>query len=275
MPSSPRGNLPAFFLITLLVTWASWWTAHVVGGTMGTGLSMLFLHVGIFAPAFVAIALTAHAGGRAAVITLVRPLVQWNVGVRWYLFAVFYMIVIKLASASIHRVVSGEWPRFGSVPFVLMLLSTLLSTATLGQAGEELGWRGYALPRLADRISMRRASILLGVVWAVWHLPLFYIPGADTTGQSFPLYLVHVTAMSVAIAWLYQRTHGSLLITMLMHAAINNTKDIVPGVPQAPSDPFSLNPALFGWVVAGVMWVVAAVLLFRMPARSDRDVSPH
>jgi membrane protease YdiL (CAAX protease family) len=71
-----------------------------------------------------------------------------------------------------------------------------------GQVGEELGWRGYALPRLARRFGLGGASLVLGVLWAGWHLPLFYMLGGDTVGQSFPLFVCQVTALSVAIAWL-------------------------------------------------------------------------
>jgi len=93
------------------------------------------------------------------------------------------------------------------------------------QAGEEVGWRGYALPRLAERLGLPWASVALGVIWACWHLRLFFLfDGADTFGQSFPVYLLSVTALSVAMAWLYWRTGASLLATMLLHAAVNNTK---------------------------------------------------
>jgi membrane protease YdiL (CAAX protease family) len=74
-----------------------------------------------------------------------------------------------------------------------------------------------------------RASILLGVIWACWHLPQFYIPGEDTAGQSFPIWAIQVIAVSVAIAWLYAKTKGSLLLTMIMHSAINQTSGIVSG----------------------------------------------
>jgi len=69
---------------------------------------------------------------------------------------------------------------------------------------------------------------VLGVLWASWHIPLFFVRDTDKFGQSFPLYLLQATALSVAMAWLYANTRGSLLPVMLMHAAVNNTKDIVP-----------------------------------------------
>src|SRR5207247_7237989 len=119
-------------------------------------------------------------------------------------------------------------------------------------------------PRLAARWGLAGASILLGVIWASWHLPLFYVPGTDTYGQSFPMYLLQVTALSVAIAWLYWRTRGSLLLTMLMHAAINNTKDIVPTILRTPGNPLEPSASLMAWLGAAVLWIPAAILLVRM-----------
>jgi membrane protease YdiL (CAAX protease family) len=97
---------------------------------------------------------------------------------------------------------------------------------------------------------------------AAWHLPLFFIPGTQTSGQSFGVSLVSVTAISVAMAWLYAHTNGSLLLVMLMHAAINNTKDIVPSA--APDGAISLVARL----TTVLLWVAAAYFLARMPGRA-------
>ena len=138
------------------------------------------------------------------------------------------MAAVKLIVALLHRVLLGAWPRFGDEAWYVMIAATIFSLIVGGQTGEEIGWRGFALPRLAARFGYGIGSIVLGVIWALWHLPLFFVRDADTYGQSFFLYTLQVIAISVAMAWLYQRTNGSLLLTMLMHAAINNTKDIVP-----------------------------------------------
>jgi membrane protease YdiL (CAAX protease family) len=136
--------------------------------------------------------------------------------------------------------------------------------STWVQAGEEIGWRGYALPRLAVRVGLAPASVLLGVLWAGWHLPLFFVPAADTLGQSFPLYLLQVTGLSVAAAWLYWRTGGSLLLVMLLHAAVNNTKDVVPSAVPGATNPFALSTSLVAWITATLLWIAAAHFLWRM-----------
>jgi len=172
------------------------------------------------------------------------------------------MAAIKLAAALLLRVTTGAWPAFGQEPLYLMAIAIVFSTPV--QAGEEIGWRGYALPHLSARIGLPGASIVVGIIWACWHLPFFFISGTDKSGQSFPVYLLSVTALSVAMAWLYWRTNGSLLLTMLMHAAVNNTKDIVPSAVSSATNAFSLSSSLVAWLTVAILWICAVYFLARM-----------
>ena len=190
------------------------------------------LYLGVFAPSVAALSLTARAEGAAGVRALLRRVVQWRVAARWYLFAVTYIAAIVF-----------------STPF---------------QAGEEIGWRGYALPRLAERFGLPLASVLLGLIWAFWHLPQFFLPEADTYGQSFFVYLLQVTALSVAIAYLYARSHGSLLLPMLMHSAVNNSKDIVPSATPGAMYSFGLSATPVAWLTVAALWICAAYFLVQM-----------
>jgi membrane protease YdiL (CAAX protease family) len=218
--------------------------------------------LGVFAPALVALALTDRAEGRAATLALLGRVFKWDLGWKWYLFAIAYMPVVKVSVAVLHRMITGAWPQFGQTPWYLMLAA--LAVSTWAQAGEEIGWRGYVLPRLSEYFGLAPASIILGIIWATWHLPLFFFSGGDTRGQSFPLYLLQVTAVSVALAWLYWRTGGSLLLVMLLHAAVNNTKDIVPSAELNATNPWALSHSLVGWLTVASLWIAAAYFLFRM-----------
>jgi uncharacterized protein len=256
--------LLSFLALTYVVSWSLWAAAAAVspanapGSTLPGGL--LFL-LGTIAPSLVALAITWRHERRDGVRRLLRQLTVLPTAARWYLFAVLYMAAAKLAVALLHRVVAGAWPPFGETPVYLMALAIIVSTPV--QAGEEIGWRGYALPRLAARMSLARASIVLGIIWSCWHLPFFLIAGSDNFGQSFPMYLLAVTAISVAMAWLYWRTNGSLLLVMLMHAAINNTAGILRSPPVAANS-FTMTPSLIAWLTAAVLWLGAAYFLVSM-----------
>lgn len=250
-----------FFILTFVFTWSLWFASGISSPEGPHG--PLFL-LGVFSPGLVALGLTAFGSGRRGVTALLLRLVDWKVPVRWYLFALGYMAAVKLTVAVIYRAMWGAWPRFGDEPWLLMLGATLFSTLVGGQAGEELGWRGFALPRLAERLGLGGASVLLGVIWAVWHLPLFFFPAGDTYNQSFPLYLLQVTALSVVMAWVYANTRGSLLPVMLLHAAVNNTKDIVPSADPGATNPWALSRSGVGWLTVGLLWLVAGYCLVRM-----------
>jgi CAAX protease family protein len=260
-------SLFTFFAVVYVVSWSLFAAGAAIAARAGPATSgLLFVSgavtfLGVITPSFVALALTARGQGRAGALALLRRTVQGSVGARWYAFAIGYFAAIKLSAALLHRLATGAWPRFGQTPLIVMAGAILLSTPV--QAGEEIGWRGYALPRLAH-LGLGGASVVLGVLWACWHLPFFFIRGTDTLGQSFPVYLIQVTAISVAMAWLYWRTQGSLLLVMLFHAAINNTKDIVPSAVPGATNPLALSPSLVAWLTLALLWICAAYFLARM-----------
>ena len=140
------------------MSWILWIAAAaVLHGTapQASGFRLIsgFLYLlGVFAPSFVALALTAGAGGRAGTLALLRRTVKWSVDVRWYVFAVGYIAAIKLAVALLLRITNGAWPVFGEEPLYLMAIAIVFSTPV--QAGEEIGWRGYVAATL---ISVPRA----------------------------------------------------------------------------------------------------------------------
>jgi uncharacterized protein len=257
------GAVVTFFVLTYAVMWTCFIVVAAAPiparSPLGTGLLLL----GTFAPSLVALWLTARAEGGTGIRSLVARVLHWRVPAAWYLFAVGYIPAIKLSVALVHRVATGAWPRFGHEPWYLIPLAIALSTPF--QAGEEIGWRGYALPRLAARFGLARASILLGLIWACWHLPQFFIAEADTYGQSFYVFVLQVTGLSVAMAWLYAHTDGSLLLVMVLHAAVNNSKDIVPSAVPSATNPFGLSASLVAWLTLTFLWVCAAYFLARMP----------
>jgi len=263
-------------VLTYAVMWALFFTVVATKIPAYAPLGVVLLLVGAFAPSLVALWLTARAEGDSGLRTLLGGVLKWRVPARWYLFALAYIPAIKLTVALVHRLATGTWPRFGNESWYFILGAIAVSTPF--QAGEEIGWRGYALPRLAARFGLARASVLLGIIWACWHLPQFFIPEVDTYGQSFFVFVLQVTALSVALAWLYARTNGSLLLVMLLHAAVNNAKDIVPSALPGATNPFTLSASLVAWLTVTLLWACAGYFLrtMRRHAETSRiNVSPE
>jgi membrane protease YdiL (CAAX protease family) len=257
--------LAAFFGFSYLVAWIFFVAGGVARGSPTLApLSGLLFYLGAITPGVVAVAITARSEGMPGVAALVTRLLAWRVRWRWYLFAIAFFAAVKLAAAVLHRIITGDWPAFGTDRWYVMLPVIFIAALLGGQAGEEVGWRGFALPRLAARFGLGAASVVLGVIWAVWHLPTFFIPGVDKIGQSLPVYVLQVTALSVTLAWLYWKTDGSLLLVTLMHSAVNQTKDIVPSAMPGASDVFSFTASTMSWLTAAVLWTCAAVFLVRM-----------
>jgi membrane protease YdiL (CAAX protease family) len=255
--SNPQrcASVVAFVLLTFTATWVLW-----IGVSAFVPDYLAFASLpGTIMPAVIALWLTKRESERSF-RDLVARLFEWRVSVWYYVFALTFMAAVKLSAASLYRLETGDWPAFGTTPLVIMLIGIFFSTPV--QAGEEIGWRGFMLQRLAERMGFAWASLVVGVIWATWHLPMFFMRGSDMVGLSFPVFVLMVTALSVSMAWLYWRTSGSLLLTMIMHAAINNTAGIVPS--RTPADPdhvflFATTP--IGWLTIIILWAVAAILL--------------
>jgi membrane protease YdiL (CAAX protease family) len=170
-------------------------------------------------PSTVAIVLVAVVHGKAGVRKLLRRLLMWRVGVGWWV-ALVLLSTLALVAVGLSVLFGGDTPDIDvTIPGAVILFLFAIFPGSAG--GEEIGWRGFALPHLQADRSALGASVVLGVVWGVWHLPL-YLTGADIRPLSLfaPWVLIAVGA-SVIYTWMYNGTGGSLLIVVLFHAASN------------------------------------------------------
>lgn len=170
-------------------------------------------------------------------------LAHWRTPIRWYLLALAIPWPVSLLRSWLESAWAG-----GRVE--LMPLSALGAVVFILVAGEEIGWRGFALPRLVPRFGAWGASLILGVVWAAWHVPLFFMPGMPQFGMPIPAFMIYTVALSVVLTYLAQRTQGSVLVATLFHGAVNTFGWVNPAA----------DPTLRGWSNALCYGVVA--LLF-------------
>ncbi len=255
-------------MLTYIISWTCFISVAVLSHRVHTNtlelstFQQVLLFLGTIAPSLVALWIVARSGVPGETQKLLNRVGKWQVNIGWYIFATGYIAIIKLAVALIYRIITGAWPQFGHEAWYIIVIAIIFSTWV--QAGEEIGWRGFALPRMSERFGLSLSTLLLGVLWACWHLPLFFVQGVDKYGQSFPLFLMQVTLLSVAMGWLYWRTKGSLLLTMLMHAAVNNTKDIVPSIVPGAKDPFAFSRSPVAWLTVTLLGICAGLFLFQM-----------
>jgi hypothetical protein len=207
-------------------------------------------------PIISAVVVTALAQGRREVGVLLAPLVRWRVEPVWYFVAFFGPLIFIGAAAG---VVTGLVGTSGVLPTVgdwaslpLIFLTTLF---VKGPLFEEIGWRGFALPRMQQRWTPLVASLVLGLAWGVWHLPLLI---SDPSGQR-PLvpFVIWTVAVSVILTWLYNRTDGNVLLVTIFHAAMNSWASFI--LPVFAGDRYLLT----WWVLVATTAATAVGLLWR------------
>lgn len=215
-----RHPLTIFFGLAFGLPWAVWGTAlaEQAGWTSWHLPGALAFWVGLPLASFGAAALT---GGRAAVADLIRRMIRARVAVRWYLVAL--LATPALAAFTVGVAAIAGLPVQAELVGPPQLAGALAFNAWMWLLTEETAWRGFALPRMLPRFGRLGASLLLGLVWAGWHLPLFLIEGSFQSRLPLVAFALSTVAVSVLIGWLVDACRGSVLIAALLHASTDVT----------------------------------------------------
>jgi membrane protease YdiL (CAAX protease family) len=253
--------LPLFFLLAFAVSWGFWLpSAAASWGWFASPLSPdLSRLLGVFGPTLAALLLIAVVERRAGLRALGRRLRTWQVGYRWYLFVLLWPPGLSLAALGLRVALGGPVPDFAHPPILklyplpegfpleavwALLPLIFLQQGLLGSAlGEEIGWRGLALPRLQEHRPALTAAVLLGLIWGFWHLPLYLTQGDPIAATPFAWLLAGIVADSILFTWVFNHTRGSLLPVLLFHSAIAVTGLFL----AAPAQP---------WTRLGLEWLV-------------------
>lgn len=249
-----------FFGATFALTWACQAPGIMAmrSGETPAGLLMLLIAIGSAGPTLVAIGLSAVHDGRGGVRALLRPASS----APWLL-----MLVALLFPAAAHLIgsaalwIAGAY-RAAHIVY-LPLRPEQIAIAIVAPLGEEYGWRGYALPRLQTIMTPVRASLLIGLVWALWHVPTLFVPEArGTTSLELGLYLVAYLSSSVIYTWLYNAGRGSMRGPLLAHLGIH-----LDNVFRASALGDGLAP-LFSTTVVLTLVAIALIATGRLHART-------
>ncbi len=178
-------------------------------------------YAAVYAPTLSAGMVTAGSGGTAGLRELFSRLSPWRAGIAWYALVLIGIPAIGLV-AGLAAGLAGA-PQ-GCAANWLHLYPALVPALVVdpGPLGEELGWRGFALPRMLQRWTPLTATVILGVVWGLWHLPAFFIAGLPQTRWAIPALLAGTVSVSVVDTWIFLRTRGSVLLPLLVHLMMNH-----------------------------------------------------
>jgi membrane protease YdiL (CAAX protease family) len=215
-----RHPLITFFVLTYALTWAieSPFVFLTDSVTATQGLVLIILASNV--PSAVAIILTAVVLGRGALRKLLGRLLIWRVNPIWYLVVFLGPVALVGGVVGLNALMGGPALSLG-MPLVGATIFFAFSVVPGSALGEEIGWRGYVLPRLQSRMSALSASLLIAPIWGLWHLPLWLTGDPVKTPTFFVPFVVGVFALSVITTWVYNSTGGSLLMVVLLHATSN------------------------------------------------------
>lgn len=270
-----RGHpIIAYFSLAFAITWAL--HLPMVLGRNGLGLFPYEVPVALYAILFIlgafggptlgAFVVTNALEGKEGTRNLFRRYGQWRVGLPWYAIAIFGLPIIHILAASIAlrgvplADLRANWATFFSTYLPLLLIFPALLTW-----GEEPGWRGFALTRLQGYYHPLAASLIVGFMHALWHLPVFLmVSGPIALGPfsltGFAVNTAVVIALAIVWTWVFNRAKGSILIAVLLHTSLNATPawmgDLIPNYPEAA-----------GNIAAGLYGIAAVALLVMTKGR--------
>lgn len=250
----------AFYAGALLLSWLAWLPLALAAMGVWGGDPPQELHLlGSLGPMLSAFIVTAAWHGRPGVTALARRMVAWRGNLRWIALAVLVPLGLYALGVLVTRAVQGVWLDVGTLgqspeyPWMPAVVAVLANLVFYGY-GEEVGWRGFLLPRLQARSSALKSAVLVTLFWACWHIPLFaFADGFRKMGAiGIPGWLFSLLLGSVILTWLFNSSGGSILVVALFHAMLDVAIN-------SPSD-----GVLMQNVVGGTLTVLGFVLVNRV-----------
>lgn len=256
-----------FFILTFLFSWILWLPGLLITYKVLTPnqpwiiMSNLLKWAGGTGPSVAAVILTRKHNGNTGVKVLFQRVLKIKLGY-WYLPVLFLLpTTIFLAHVLNSLLFNSSFPKssllteFYWIPIVFLIFLIM-------QFSEELGWRGYALDRLQQRWNAVFSSVMLGSIWAVWHLPMFFISGFGQFDNQLPYgqFFITIVLISVLITWLQNNTKGSLVPAFIIHAMMNLSGEVLPLVEKNKNTQSDSIP----WIITNILLlvIVIAVILF-------------
>jgi membrane protease YdiL (CAAX protease family) len=222
--------LLTFVVLTFGLSWGLAWTSTLVEPA---ALSEALYVLCGFGPSLAALITVRIWDGRAGLARWLGQCLTWRLRIGWYLLAFLAPPLVMLGALLLHVAMGGAVPSSPAVSDPSLIVSSFALILLIGGPfSEEFGWRGYALPMLAGRFGWRAASLIIGVVWGLWHAPLFFIPGAPQAEMPPLLFLIGTVGMSVAFSRLAVNTGFSVLPAIVLHWSINTFAWAIPVMPQ-------------------------------------------
>ncbi len=258
-----RHPVVAFYILAFAISWLGWvpQTLHAYGLFPFDHLALSLL--GGLGPTLAAVIVVWAAGGRGGLGQLFAPLLRLRVSVWWFVFVFGFWLVVAALVLGLGAVLGQPLPAVGE--FAWLSLPFVFVTMLLSNVWEEIGWRGFALPRLQESYGDLKIVFLMGILWYVWHLPLMLNPASPMSGLPWFGDLLFTLALTVIYTWLYQNTARSLFFVTVFHAMSNTVAFALVEL--------GVFVSTYLYVV-GVTALVAVVIVVRYGPRRFANAAP-
>jgi len=250
-------SLTIFFVLSYVITIIA--TLVIL---IASSLFWPMMILGVFSPTISAIIVSGLIGGWTEIKKLFKGYLKWKVNYKWYL-AGFFLMIGPLIFTLFYHLFGGESQGPVSGFTVLLFFGSLFLNLLMGPLSEEGGWRGFALPRLESRFKALDSSLILGIIWAFWHVPFYFVEARMPLYIFVPLTLV----ITILMTWGYNNTNGSLIITIIFHFSFNFNGRFITGN-------LGLLPEMIFQIAGGVMIgiYVIVVVLYAGPEKLSRKL---
>ena len=216
---------PALSLVVLAMILGVAPVVAVSAGLLPQGASQL----AALSAGLAGIILAAVEGRKGGVRELLGRFLIWRVGIQWWAFALLFAVIPSVAALYLFNLFGGPAVDWSGLKPLYSVVPTIIILTVLAGMGEEFGWRGFALPRLQARHSALVSSLIVGLIWGTWHIPLFLTEG--TTQYKWQLeaglipavlgYALFCIAWAIQYTWVFNNTKGSVLLAAVVHGAGN------------------------------------------------------
>lgn len=262
-------SITAILVFFLLAFGWSWTIGYAAAQAKSdTHVTAIALIASGFGPTLAAIVVVAAFSKGAGLHNWLTRCFNWRVGWQWFAFAFFAPPIVMLTALGIHVLLGGDVHALmpaSHVPLAIANFGLVLIIG--GPLGEEFGWRAYATSAFSAKLNWRAASLIIGVIWGVWHLPLFFMVGTAQSSMPIPIFLLNILAGSVLFGWLFERTQQSVLPAIVLHTSLNAWAGMLNIIPTAATGrPYAL--------VTGLLVVVASALLIMPDRKQAQDEIP-
>ena len=261
-----------FFAITLGLVYFVFWgpmvffqvpAGNFVNDVRGPAWSTVFLLLGGFTPSLVALGLTWRSEGRAGLKQMWQRTIHFRIGWRWYMTCVAFVVFASACQILFIYLLGGSF----DFSLFLTQLPSALFLIMIGPLSEELGWRGYAQTRLQTRWNPLVTGVVVGMVWALWHLPLFLWPGTSQHELKVPFlgFFCEMISLSVLFAWLHNHTNGMIWTAIFFHWIYTYAAQVV--------DSGVTRTGLYNWLEY-LPYILAALFISAVWIREMRSEAP-